>query len=485
MQIAIDILGDISLANVDFDRNCLETIAEKINDAIGQSDYRIANMESPFCFGSSAVRIKKSGPNLKMQEGSVAFFEKLQIDCYTLANNHLGDYGEKGIIDTIKVLENLNKDYVGSSDEYERTHEAIRKIIKGIKLSFISVCENEFGIAEDGKMGAAGYDRESIRRILDKESSWSDFAIVIFHGGTENYPYPTPEQKYRYRDLIDMGADAVIGMHSHCPQGYEIYHNAPIIYSVGNFFFPRDCETFFEGWRYGYVARLKLQKDSLTEFEIVPYKFDTCGHDFSLIDKKDFLPYLEVLSDVIQDDEHLKNLFKGWTVVSGKKYFDNLCKQIITAQDEKRNCLAKNLFSCEAHRELLKTYLTILYESTEKAYLPYIENIKRDMRISDKIGEKRICRTDNTDTVIWGIGKKAENLFYKLKSQKRQIVFVDKDILKQGLKFLDEEIISPEDAIRQFGKACFYICTSPESRDGIVSVLKENGIRNGQIFFEE
>lgn len=78
-----------------------------------------------------------------------------------------------------------------------------------------------------------------MRKSIEKEAEQTDYTIVIFHGGTEYNPFPSPEQKARYRELIDFGADAVIGMHPHCPQGYERYRNKIIVYSTGNFFFQK------------------------------------------------------------------------------------------------------------------------------------------------------------------------------------------------------------------------------------------------------
>ena len=85
------------------------------------------------------------------------------------------------------------------------------------------------------------------------------------------------------------------------------------------------------------------------------------------------------------------------------------------------------------------------------------------------------------DTVIWGIGKKAETLFYELIVQGKRIIFVDRDILKQGFKYLNREIISPKEAIDKFKEATFYIFTSRKAQKEIVPALRENGILDNHI----
>lgn len=71
--------------------------------------------------------------------------------------------------------------------------------------------------------------------------------IVIHHGGNEHQPLPSPHNRARYQDVIDMGADALIGMHPHCPQGWEIYQGKPIVYSTGNFMFRAGNSTLPAG----------------------------------------------------------------------------------------------------------------------------------------------------------------------------------------------------------------------------------------------
>lgn len=482
MQIKVDVLGDISLAYTDSEENHYVSLAKKINNILGAVDYRIANLESPLCLKDS-IPIKKMGPNLRMKEKHIPFFENVLIDCYTLANNHLGDFGQAGVIDTINVLQDLNKDYVGSSTKYEETYKPLRKVIKDLKLSFISVCENEFGVARNGELGAAGYDGEKIKQALDTERGWADFSIIVFHGGTEYYPYPTPGVRNRYRGLVELGANAVIGMHTHCPQGYEIYHGAPIIYSVGNFFFPKDCSTLYETWQIGYVCRLKLEKDQKAQVEIVPYWFDIYGCDFLPICPDEFSPYLGKLSEIIQDDSRLRELYKNWAIIKGKAYLDLMGKELTSMSDEeKSHCVTKNIFSCESHNELITTYSNCIYYGEDSHDLSIFFEIKEDMKYTKfRMADDMSYKPTNIDTVLWGVGKKAEMLFYHLEAMGKQIVFVDKNIMKQGFSFLGRKIISPEEAVEQFKDADFYICTSPESEVEIAAILKENNCKRREL----
>ena len=88
-------------------------------------------------------------------------------------------------------------------------------------------------------MGASGYDPvnayyEAIQALRPKV----DWLIVLYHGGNEYYSLPRPGLKKDFHYLADLGADLVVGHHTHVISGYEIYNGKPLIYSLGNFFFP-------------------------------------------------------------------------------------------------------------------------------------------------------------------------------------------------------------------------------------------------------
>lgn len=476
--VKIDFLGDISLADWEIDICNVLDIAKKINTCLEEVDYRIANFESPVVLNEEAKPIDKFGPNLKTDKRYLSFFEEMHIDGYALANNHLGDYGVLGIEDTLKVLENLGKDYIGTSFEPEKLYKPLRKEINGIRMSFFSVCENEFGIGHEGQIGAAGYNKELMQALIKDEAAWADYQVIIFHGGTEYNPFPSPGQKLRYRELIDFGVDAVIGMHTHCPQGYEIYKDRVIVYSMGNFFFPEVCETPFETWKVGYITRLYFTSKGI-DIDFIPYKFDIYGRDFSLMDKSVFTEYLEEISGVIQDVERLENLYKAWACMSGKMYFERMCKSIQDLGNRKELSVVKNMFSCEAHNELMRTYLNLLYNNEIEKYKKYEKEIKRYMQFpGENTAGQEVNEKDSSEvnTVIWGIGRKAELLYRKMCSKGKVIVFADKSCLKQGLLFCGKQIVSPEDVIRNYKKAEIYICTSEKSALEVQEFLKENNI---------
>ena len=90
---------------------------------------------------------------------------------------------------------------------------------------------------------------------------------MITHAGIEYTDFPLPEWRDRYKEFIDCGADAVIGGHPHVPQGWEMYNNKPIFYSLGNFYFDWDSNVSF--WNNGLSVVLTINEQRQISFEII------------------------------------------------------------------------------------------------------------------------------------------------------------------------------------------------------------------------
>lgn len=285
------------------------------------------------------------------------------MDTYavTLANNHIGDYGDRALNNTLKLLDENNIKYAGAGNNISEAYSAIRISKEGTTISLLSVCENEFGIAEENKAGSPGYNPRLLMNKIQAEKSISDFIIVVFHGGNEYNPLPSPDTADRYRFICDMGADAVIAGHTHCPQGYETYNGKPIIYSMGNFLFRNTEKTDNkDSWYYGYFTILDINKSKIS-FDIVPYKFDIQGTKITVFDGKDKVEmnqYIDNLSGIIQNPSELKQYFKGWSL--NHIWIPQLPENIDNLSDYHAS-ENYDLLKCEAHLSQAKQIFEILF----------------------------------------------------------------------------------------------------------------------------
>ena len=183
-----------------------------------------------------------------------------------------------------------------------------------------------------------------------------------------------------YRHFIDIGAEAVIAMHTHCPQGYEMYNGKPIVYSMGNFFFPAN-RSALKSWNYGYMAMVDFTKEG-TSLEIFPYRFDYEGHYILEGEEKEhFLKYIKVLNKTFEDEEELQKWFDAWctTQLHYANALTSYKEEILTSNVQSENTRAKNVFNCEAHNEVVRNILNMAYEcrfEEAKERVPLIKKLQ-------------------------------------------------------------------------------------------------------------
>ncbi|MBE6592117.1 MAG: CapA family protein [Ruminococcaceae bacterium] len=359
--------GDICFSYMprDYDTSGFSTVVKSLKPLFNKADYRIANLECVLYDGEPQP-IKKSGPALMAKTDFVSFLQELKINCAALANNHLGDHGAEAIEATTALLDKKRIRWVGAGANKKKAYSSAVFIREGISVSVLSVCENEFGTAGENTPGSAGFDLYYLIRRIKEERTIYDHCVVMFHGGNEQDPFPSPEKVKLYRFLAENGASAIIAGHTHCPQGYEIYNNVPIVYSLGNFYFPLSDEK--EGdpdspWNHGYLAMLDFKPRSV-ELSIHPYCTEVHGEYVELLegDRLDcFMMYLEKLCKPLGDMDKIKELFDVWCTMDGVKYAKHAAYSPEMLSEQGSVVKIKNLFSCEAHNELMKNLFNLCY----------------------------------------------------------------------------------------------------------------------------
>ncbi|MBU1071974.1 CapA family protein, partial [bacterium] len=236
------------------------------------------------------------------------------VDLAGLANNHIIDYGEIGMLDTMDLLDGLSIPYFGAgSDETAALQPAFRTE-RGIRLAFVGQCNRcgrkwnyqPFLDAGPGKPGFAFFVPQNVTRALDGLHGLADVVILQTHSGDEYetapppgktagpvWPDVTPEiieatdiapgdPDVRFRNepslddralrrlTLDAGADILINHHPHVLQGFEGYDGKLIAHSLGNFvfdlYYPETFPTL--------VLTLEIEKNGIVGCRFVPAWID-------------------------------------------------------------------------------------------------------------------------------------------------------------------------------------------------------------------
>ncbi len=336
---------------------------------IQNADIAITNLESPLL--EEGQPIKKTGPNLKSPTKSIEAIKFGGFDMVTLANNHMMDYGKEGLFSTIQVCEKNNVRHVGAGSNLEEAKRIEYFDIKGSRIAFINCCENEWSTTQGDYPGCNPLSEVSLFYQIKDAKDSADYVILIIHGGHETYEYPSPRMKQLYRWFIDLGVDAVIGHHTHCFSGYEIYKEKPIVYSLGNFILDRKNKN--SSWYQGAAAVISINRGQIG-LTLLPFK--QCGESVGVYllgqkETEDWLNLEHKRTKDIQNDSFLDKEFNKF--VSRKEHLyrsylePNTSKWILVLKNRgllpkkikglKRLCYW-NIIRAEAHRDIVLKLLS-------------------------------------------------------------------------------------------------------------------------------
>ena len=331
-------------------------------------DYIIINLEAPVTEESN--KIIKTGPHLKVPSLTLKSLNRLNINAVTLANNHIRDYGDKGVLDTLDSCKSYNIEYVGAGLNLKQASKILYKEIKNKKIAFINIAENEWSSATPKQAGANPLDIINVVDYLKEAKKFADVIILIIHGGHEHYQLPSPDQVKRCRFFADMGANAIVCHHPHCYSGYEIYNDVPIFYSLGNLFFPNS--TNLKTSEEGFLLKISISGSNSITFTYHPYiqYLNNREAHLDLMKEKtkvDFFEKIYYLNSIITDKDKLDN---NWQEFSKSK--ENYVNSLFISQNiflnkvirktrmsnllnnKKITAFRLNQIRCESHLELTK-----------------------------------------------------------------------------------------------------------------------------------
>jgi len=338
-------------------KNIFGDLYETIYDA----DYSITNLECPLT--ASSESIKKIGPNLKSTSEVANLLREAGFKMVTLANNHVFDYGQKGLEDTLETLKDNKISYVGAGLTLLEAKKTFYKQIKEIKLAIVNFAEVEYSCANEEHGGANPMNLIDNFNQIQEARHQAEHVLVIVHGGHEHYHYPSAETLKRYRFYAEAGASAVIAHHTHCIGGFEKHEGVPIFYGLGNFFFPAHNEMPIF-WYEGFAVLLEIANDGI-DFEILPY--EQCKGGTLYIDRsrsEEIVRKIFDINRILVDEEKLSVMWSKFveehslyylTKISGLgRYKTAILRRLgLLSYFYQRSQLenVRQMLRCEAHKE--------------------------------------------------------------------------------------------------------------------------------------
>lgn len=244
--------GDVSIAvtgDVMFARNMAGVLSSGESPFAGVSnvtsnvDLLLINFENAATSSENAV---KGDIPFKCDPSVVPLARANNNTVAALANNHVCDYGIDGMKDTISSLKNSNITPFGAGENEDAAHQGVNQEINGRNITIFNYMDsNNFAeysyevmpYANGSMPGYSAYDSAVAQKQISEAKKADNFVIAFMHFGNEYSLSPNDDQTRIAHELIDDGADVVIGSHPHVVQGIEMYKGKPIFYSLGDFIF--------------------------------------------------------------------------------------------------------------------------------------------------------------------------------------------------------------------------------------------------------
>lgn len=217
-----------------------DCISQELINEMNDADIMWINNE--FTYSEGGEPMEGKAYTFRANPGRVDILQQLGVDIAGLANNHVYDYGKTALLDTFDTLSGAGISYVGAGRNLTEAMAPVYVEVDGKTIAYVAASRAEKNQmtpqATETEPGILRcYDTELFLSEIREAKEQADFVIACVHWGTEYSTTLEEVQTTTGHAYIDAGADAVIGAHSHCLQGFEWYNGKLIAYSLGNYWF--------------------------------------------------------------------------------------------------------------------------------------------------------------------------------------------------------------------------------------------------------
>lgn len=222
-------------------------------------DARIINLETAVTTSEDA---EAKGINYRMHPRNVDVLTAAAIDCASLANNHVLDWGVDGLVETLHVLRAAEVQSAGAGlDAATAAAPAIIDRGSGARVLVYAFGARDSGIPRDWRADAESpgvnllpdFSDESVARVVSivrDTKRDGDIVIASIHwGGNWGYEVPAAHRRFAHALIDESSIDVVYGHSSHHPRAIEMHHGKPILYGCGDFINDYEGIPGYESYR--------------------------------------------------------------------------------------------------------------------------------------------------------------------------------------------------------------------------------------------
>jgi len=248
-------------------------------------DLRIVNLETSITTSEEAA---PKGINYRMHPANVPCLRAAGIDCCVLANNHVLDWGSRGLLETLDSLHGAGIATTGAGRSAEEAERPAVLRAGGTRVLVFGFGSPTSGIPPDwaatprrpGVRVLPDLSPASAKEVAAQVRGWrqtGDRVVASLHwGGNWGYEVPLEHRAFAHRLVDEAGVDVVHGHSSHHPKGIEVYGGRLVLYGCGDFLNDYEGIAGYEEYRselvLAYFVTLDSASGELVGLEMVPYR---------------------------------------------------------------------------------------------------------------------------------------------------------------------------------------------------------------------
>lgn len=205
--------------------------------------------------------------------------QRAGFDAMSVATNHikncgLSNCGNRAFFDTLENLSRVGIAAVGAGKNHAEAMQPIVLTVNGVRFGIVSLGQIEpMAFAGVDEPGIAVLNPENLKEAIAEARKQSDVVVAMPHWGPEDAPIPNWIQRGLARQLVDAGADLVVGNHTHVVQATQEIDGIQVFYGLGNFVFDQDLYDHQQGA----ILLVRFKGTQYAGYEFVPVTIDPDG----------------------------------------------------------------------------------------------------------------------------------------------------------------------------------------------------------------
>jgi poly-gamma-glutamate synthesis protein (capsule biosynthesis protein) len=246
------------------------------------ADAVVANLECAVTARTEPWQKIPKGFHFRADPRAVELLQVARVRCVSVANNHTMDFGEEGLLDTLRHLDGAAIQHVGGGSNLEEAENPTIVDAAGLKVGILAFTDHETDSAADQQRAGTNLleiatdaeTRARVARALTRaRNAGAEFVVLSLHWGPNMKLAPSPLFRAFAHAAVEDGADLIYGHSAHTFQGVEVCRGRLILYDTGNFLDDYAVDPILRyDWSFLFLA--EIDSGRVRSLRMIPVRLD-------------------------------------------------------------------------------------------------------------------------------------------------------------------------------------------------------------------